>query len=144
LINKFVITILGILLFLGVASCDKYEKQQKKLKGKWELVSYRFKNQQGLSYYPEASGTLFFENCNDTVCAYSLDLVYSSPQISGTRNEAGKYSLEEDGGKLFLTPIVNGIEQDRISNGMTLLTRSDLQFQYTDDFGRSHHFVFEK
>ena len=129
---------------LGLSACDKYEKQQKRIKGTWELVNYRFKSQLGLSYFPEASGTIFFENCDDTICAYSMSLEYSSPQITGTRVEAGKYSLEEEGGQLYLTPIVNGIDQQRISNGMTLLTKTDLQFQYTDDLGRSHHFVFEK
>ena len=133
-----------IAFVLGLSACDKYEKQQKRIKGTWELVSYRFKSQLGLSYFPEASGTMFFENCDDTICAYSMSLEYSSPQITGTRVEAGKYSLEEEGGQLYLTPIVNGIDQPRISNGMTLLTKTDLQFQYTDDLGRSHHFVFEK
>ncbi len=133
-----------IAFVLGLSACDKYEKQQKRIKGTWELVSYRFKSQLGLSYFPEASGTMFFENCDDTICAYSMSLEYSSPQITGTRVEAGKYSLEEEGGQLYLTPIVNGIDHARISNGMTLLTRTDLQFQYTDDLGRSHHFVFEK
>lgn len=129
---------------LGFWSCDKYEKQQKRLNGTWQLTSYKFRNQQGLSYYPEASGSLFFENCDDTICAYSMSIEYSSPQITGTRVEAGKYSLIEEGGKLYMTPIVNGVDQDRISNGMSLLTRTDLKFQYSDTLGRSHHFVFEK
>lgn len=142
--SRILIAALTIAIVLGLSSCDKYEKQQKRIKGTWELVSYRFKNLQGLSYFPEASGTIFFENCDDTICAYSISLEYASPQITGTRVEAGKYSLEEEGGRLYLTPIVNGVDQNRISNGMTLLTRTDLQFQYTDTLGRSHHFVFEK
>lgn len=142
--NRGYIFLLVALLTLGLFACDKYEKQQKRLEGTWQLTSYKFKNQLGLSYYPEASGEMFFENCNDTVCAYSLSIEYASPQITGTRVEAGKYSLKEDGGKLYLTPIVNGVDQERISNGMALLTRTDLQFHYTDDQGRSHHFVFER
>ncbi|MFK7787470.1 MAG: hypothetical protein AB8B56_20265 [Crocinitomicaceae bacterium] len=138
------ISILVAIAALSLSSCDKYEKQQKHLDGNWTLTSYKFKNQLGLSYYPEASGTIFFENCSDTVCAYSTSLEYSSPQITGARVEAGRYSLNKDGGQLYLTPIVNGIDQNRISNGMTLLTRTNLQFQYTDDQGRSHHYVFEK
>ena len=144
MISRFLILALTIAVVLGFSSCDKYEKQQRRIEGNWELVSYKFKSQLGLSYYPEASGTLFFENCDDAVCAYSMSIEYTSPQITGTRVEAGKYSLEEEGGRLYLTPIVGGIDQNRISNGMTLLTRTDLQFQYTDDLGRSHHFVFEK
>ena len=73
-----------------------------------------------------------------------MSIEYVSPQITGARIEAGKYSLNKEGGKLFLIPIVNGVDQNRISNGITLLTRTDLKFQYTDDLGRSHHFVFEK
>lgn len=73
-----------------------------------------------------------------------MSIEYASPQITGSRVEAGKYSLTEEGGQLFMTPIVNGVDQARISNGMSLLTRTDLKFQYTDDMGRSHHFVFEK
>ncbi|MDG1332412.1 MAG: hypothetical protein P8P74_08780 [Crocinitomicaceae bacterium] len=141
--SRFLIALLALIAF-SFSACDKYEKQQKRIEGNWELISYKFKNQQGLSYYPAASGTMFFENCDDTVCAYTMAIEYTSPQITGTRNEAGKYSLEEEGGRLYLTPIIGGIDQDRISNGMTLLTRTDLQFQYTDDLGRSHHFVFEK
>ena len=144
MINRFLIATLVIALVLGFSACDKYEKQQKRLHGTWELISYKFKNQQGLTYYPEASGSLFFENCDDTICAYSMSIEYASPQITGTRVEAGKYSLIEDGGKLYMTPIVNGVDQVRISNGMSLLTRTDLKFQYTDDLGRSHHYVFEK
>lgn len=144
MISRFLIATCAIALALGFSSCDKYEKQQKRINGTWQLTSYKFKNQQGLSYYPEASGSIFFENCDDTICAYSLSIEYSSPQITGTRVEAGKYSLNEEGGKLYLTPIIGGIDQNRISNGMSLLTRTDLKFQYTDDLGRSHHFVFEK
>lgn len=144
MISRVLISSLIVVIALSTSSCDKYEKQQKHLDGNWTLVDYRFKNQLGLSYYPEATGTMFFENCNDTVCAYTMSLEYTSPQITGTRSEAGKYSLNEQGDKLYLTPIVGGIDQDRISNGMTLLTRTDLQFQYTDDLGRSHHYVFEK
>ncbi len=73
-----------------------------------------------------------------------MSLEYSSPQITGTRVEAGRYGLSEEGDRLYLTPIVNGIDQSSISNGMTLLTRTDLQFLYTDDQGWSHHYVFEK
>lgn len=144
LVSRFFIASLFIALALGFSSCDKYEKQQKRIKGTWQLTSYKFKNQQGLSYYPEASGALFFENCDDSICAYSMSIEYTSPQITGTRVEAGKYSLNKDGGKLYLTPIVNGVDQNRISNGMSLLTKTDLVFQYTDSLGRSHHFVFEK
>ncbi len=125
-------------------SCDKYEKQQKRLNGTWQLSSYRFKNQQGLSYYPEASGSIFFDNCDSTECAYSMSIEYTSPQITGSRVEAGKYSLNVEDGTLFLTPIVNGTEQEQISNFMSVLTRTDLKFQYTDDLGRSHYYVFEK
>ena len=133
-----------IAIVIGVSSCDKYEKQQKRIKGTWQLTSYKFTNQQGLSYYPEASGSLFFENCDDTICAYSMSIEYSSPQITGSRVEAGKYSFSEEGGKLYLTPIIAGVDQERMSNGMTLLTRTDLQFQYSDSQSQSHHFVFEK
>jgi hypothetical protein len=129
---------------LGLSSCDKYKRQQKRIEGNWTLVEYMFKNQLGLSYFPEASGTIFFENCGDSICAYSMSIEFSSPQTTGTRVEAGRYSLEEEGGQLYLTPIINGVDQNQISNGMTLLTRTDLQFQYTDDQGRSHHYVFEK
>ena len=83
--SKSLIATLAIAIVFVFSSCDKYEKQQKRLKGNWELVSYKFKNQQGLSYYPEASGTLFFENCDADVCAYSMAIEYSSPQITGTR-----------------------------------------------------------
>ena len=144
MISRFVISAFTIALVLGFSSCDKYEKQQKRIEGNWQLTSYKFKNEQSLSYYPEASGSLFFENCDDTICAYSMSIQYSSPQITGTRVEAGRYSLVEEGGKLYMIPIVNGVDQERISNGMSLLTRTDLKFQYTDDLGRSHHFVFEK
>ena len=142
--SRFLIAAFSIATVFGFFSCDKYEKQQKRIKGTWQLTSYKFKNQQGLSYYPEASGSLFFENCDDTLCAYSMSIEYASPQITGTRVEVGRYSLNEEGGQLYMIPIVNGIDQDRISNGMSVLTRTDLKFQYTDDLGRSHHFVFEK
>ena len=132
------------LVTVSFSSCDKYEKQQKRLHGTWNLISYRYKNQLGLSYYPEVSGSIFFENCNDQVCAYSMSIAYSSPQITGTRVEAGKYRLNTEKGSLYFTPIVNGTEQDEIDNFMSVLTRTDLKFQYTDDQGRSHYYVFEK
>lgn len=125
-------------------SCSKHEAIFKKLDGTWSVTSYRFKNELGLSYYPEVEGSLFFENCDDTICAYTMNLHYSHPQISGSRVEAGKFSFLVDDNKLLLTPIVNGVEQETISNGVTLFTKTDIQFQYTDDLGRSHHFVFEK
>ncbi len=87
---------------------------------------------------------MFFENCDDAICAYSMSIEYSSPQITGTRVEAGKYSLNKEGGELNLIPIIGGVDQAQISNGMPLLTKTDLKFQYTDDQGRSHHFVFKK
>lgn len=144
MINKILISFSIVLLVTSFSSCDKYEKAKKQLAGTWQLTSYRFKNQQSLSYFPESSGTLFFENCGDTVCAYSIALTYSSPQITGTRNESGKYSINEDGGMMYFVPIVNGAEQSRISNRVTLHTKTNLEFQYTDSLGRSHHFVFQK
>lgn len=144
MINRFVIASICSLLILGFSSCDKYEKTQKRLSGTWTLVSYKFKNQQGLSYFPEASGTIFFDNCSDTVCAYSMSINYSSPQITGSRVEAGRYSMNDEFSTLFQTPIVGGVDQERISNFLSLLTRTDLKFQFTDSLGRSHHFVFEK
>lgn len=134
-----------LIVLLGTLfACSKHEAVFKKLDGSWTLTSYRFKNQQGLSYYPEASGSLFFENCEDSICAYSINIQYDHPQISGSRVEAGKFSFDVFENKLLLTPIVGGIDQTTSSNGVTLLTRTDLEFQYTDDLGRSHHFVFEK
>ncbi len=125
-------------------SCSKHEKVYKKLDGSWTLTSYRFKNQQGLSYYPEASGTLFFDNCGDTICAYSMNIQYNHSQISGSRVEAGKFGFTVEGSKLLLTPIVASVDQTTITHGVMLLTKTDLEFQYTDDLGRSHHYVFEK
>ena len=142
--NKVLISLLIVLCSASFMSCDKYEKRQKFMAGTWNLTSYKFKNQQGLSYFPEASGTLFFENCDDSICAYSISLTYASPQITGTRNESGKYSMNESGDRLYFVPIVNGAEQARITNGVTLLTRTDMELYYTDTLGRSHHFVFEK
>lgn len=142
--SKLFIALFVTVVMFAFSSCDKYEKQQKFLHGTWELTSYRFKNQQGLSYYPESSGSIFFENCESDVCAYSMSIDYSSPQITGTRVEAGKYSLNVEDGTLYFTPIENGIEQEQISNFMSVLTRTDLKFQYTDDLGRSHYYVFEK
>ena len=133
-----------VLLVLAMLSCSKHEKAVNKLEGSWTLTSYRFKNQQGLSYYTEASGSLFFENCSDTICAYSMNLQYSHPQISGSRVEAGKFEFDVFENNLLLTPIVGGVDQTTIKNGVTLLTKTDLEFQYTDDLGRSHHYVFEK
>jgi hypothetical protein len=133
-----------VLLFFTIVSCSKHEKVFNKLDGAWTLTSYRFKNQQGLSYYPEASGSLFFENCSDTICAYSMNIQYNHPQISGSRVEAGKFGFDVFENKLLLTPIVGGIDQTTITNGVTLLTKTDLEFQYTDDLGRSHHYIFEK
>ena len=135
------VIILSVALLM---SCNKHEAALKKLDGTWTLKSYRFKNELGLSYYPESVGTIFFENCDDTVCAYSLNIQYAHPQISGSRVEAGKFSFWVDDNKLMLTPIVGGMEQSTISNSVSLFTRTDLEFQYTDDLGRSHHFVFEK
>jgi hypothetical protein len=133
-----------ILFTVLILSCNKQEAVFKKLEGTWTLTSYRFKNELGLSYYPESEGTLFFENCDDTVCAYSMNIQYAHTQITGSRVEAGKFTFLVDENKLILTPIVGGTEQATITNGVSLFTKTDLEFQYTDDLGRSHHYIFEK
>jgi hypothetical protein len=131
-----------LLLHVG---CSKQNRVQKKLDGIWHLTEYRFKTVQGFNYYPEASGELFFENCGNDLCAYSMNIAFAHPKLTGTRVEAGAYSLNDDAGVLSMIPydISNNPEPAKVHNVM-LITRTDLNLEYVDELGRAHYYLFEK
>ena len=123
-------------------ACSKERATYKKLSGLWKITRYQYTNPQGLSYYPEVSGSLFIEDCDQHPCAYVLDITFVHPNVHGNRAESGEIQLNETGDHFSLLPSDPTIADT--DNQIILLTKDQVKIQYFDGLGQSHHYIFKR
>jgi hypothetical protein len=134
-----------LVLLLFQVGCSKQDRAFKKLSGIWHLTEYRYRTLEGFNYYLDASGEIFFENCDGGLCAYSMNITYSHPKLTGTRDEAGAFTVNDDAGVVSIIPydISNNPEPTK-KHTVMLLTKTEVKFEYVDDLGYAHYYLFER
>lgn len=124
------------------ASCDKVDRTKKKFSGTWNVYSYRLIDHNGFTHEYPASGTVYFEFCENESCAYTLNLTYDVSGNSLIKAESGLYHLKDsEYYELYRnsTGTIDTLDYGRI----LLLTRKDLKTEFKDDDG-IHVLVLEK
>ena len=136
--NKFIGLILLVLVFTG---CDKVKQVHKDLEGEWQIITYRRTNDQGLTYFLPADGTLQFTSCSNAICSYDFNFSYEDQGVISVYSNSG--SLNQHNHEHFdLFPTVSS--GDSIYDGRILLiTKDDLKMLYNDGV-HEHYFVLEK
>lgn len=128
-----------------IAGCSKVKKTKKELNGEWQVVSYKFTNLNGLSYfYSTQENAVTFENCDSEFCGYSIFVEYENQGDFDTLNFSGQYKFKDEKAEYFdmlvnNKPIIDTIKDARI----ILITKDDLMTEFNDDTGR-HLLVMKK
>jgi len=139
--SKILFFLLVLILF---ASCNKQKNVQKKLTGEWNILSYTFQENNGLSYKYTTKGTIRFENCNNEYCAYELDMKFIKSGQSYLKNDIGEYKVEKDGEHFTLNRLnSDGTISTFQKNRILLINKDQMKMLIQDEFG-VHHFVLEK
>jgi hypothetical protein len=135
---------LFILLILTTSlSCDKAQRNTKKLEGTWQIYSYAQLTSGGFRTYYDAEGTLSFTKVNDKTLNYVDDFVYFMASDTLVSKRIGLLTLS---GKKGLDPdiVLSNPGNMEISNErIYVLTKDDLKIEFYEN-GIGHVFVLQK
>ena len=133
-----------LLLFLVFTACNKQKSVVKKLTGEWNITSYTFQENNGLSYNYVANGTFHFDNCSSEYCAYELNMTFTVSGQNFLKNDVGEYKVEKDGEHFTLNRLnSDGTISTFLKNRILLITKDQMKMLIQDEFG-VHHFILEK
>lgn len=133
------------LVFL--TACNKDKTIARKLSGEWELVLFKISLPDGTSQYPVSTGTLDIteEDAKHGKSTFSSSLHFSLLGSDNTEIKNGKLELRENGNYLSVSVLdtndqIIASEYHRIM----VLTKTDLQIEYSDDLGRLRNLTFRR
>lgn len=129
-----------------VTACSKVTKTKRKLTGEWTVLSYKFTNINGLSYFYEPFTSKFkFGDCPEEQCDYSFFMQYENQGNTVDFNQSGYYEFVENNGEYFELYRNNGMGGvDTIHKArIILITKDDLKAEFGDGNGR-HVFIMQK
>ncbi len=133
-----------LFLFLLLAACNKQKSIVKKLTGEWNIYSYTFQENNGLSYNYDAKGILRFENCGNEFCGYELDMTFTKSGQNIAKHDLGEYKVEKDGEHFTINRSnSDGTISTFLKNRILLINKEQMKMLIQDEFG-VHHFVLEK
>lgn len=140
--------ILFFLIFsLFFVSCDKQKRTTKKIDGEWEISIYKITDTEGLAEFAVCSGSYFFNSCSDksASCDYTSNLIYDFPSSSGAAIETGTFEVLPDGEYMDVTSLnATNIAISVYNCRILTLTKTDLQFEFTDSTFKIHSLFFKK
>lgn len=116
----------------SLSACSRVKSTKKELGGQWEVVSYKYTNSNGLSYYYTAiNSNVYFDNCSDDKCPYGIEIVYDNQGIYDTMKVAGTYQFLDKKAEYYDLTVDGGTPSDTISSARILLiTKDDLLTEY--------------
>jgi hypothetical protein len=127
--------------FFAVVGCNKDASTTNKLLGEWNLVSLKYKNNEGLTRPINCIGTVYFDKDNST---YSTTFQYnSSLPIHGLGTRKGAFLVSEKGKKLLLTDSLS-VQSPFITTQIDCITSNDLVLHYYDNSYQMYDYVFKK
>lgn len=137
----------SIILLIIVFSCSKDQKTINKLEGNWELVKYSQTYSNGLSALIESTGTISFSSYKSrekSNCTYSRSQTYSINGIVSDIQEAGNYTINDEGKGLKINILqVDGTYSNDIQLEVNTVTSTDLKIVGVFD-NINHLFIYKK
>ena len=128
-----------------LSACSKVKQTKKQLAGDWEVVTYKYTNANGNSYYYDAStSVIYFDNCESDVCDYSMDIIYDNQGVIDTLSLSGSYQFSDKKGEYYDMTVDNSLQNDTIKDArIILITKDDLLTEYKYNDGL-HTLVLKK
>lgn len=130
-----------------ISSCDKAKQSSRRMEGVWEIRTYKLTFQDGISEYAECSGTLEVTSTDQDGWQNKMlrKIDYSFPSSTGSEDKVGLIKFRGKGdymdvGVLDGSGNVVFLEDHRIM----VLTRTDLQLIFADQYSRFHTMTFRK
>lgn len=129
---------IAFILLVFFSSCDKVKKTQKKIKGEWEIVSYRTFNNAGLTEYHEANGKIKFGSDTDSTFTYCEDFVVDGVTIQ----RSGIGTFVNESGLDYKLDISLPTSSTMTDCSIKLITKDDLKIEQRDS-QLTHIFVLK-
>lgn len=139
--------VLIFVLIIFLLSCDKQKKAARKIAEKWEIVTYKVTDLEGLSEYATCSGTMTFDACdnNATTCTYRSQINFVFATYSGSNNENGTFEVNEKGDYMDVSSFdVSNILISKYNYRILTLNKTDLQLTFTDSLGFIYMYIFKR
>ncbi len=133
-----------VIILVLISSCDKEQRTKKKLAGSWNIIEYQYSNFSGLTYRYDTYGQMTFENCEDALCNYAIDMYFINQGDTSYRNDNGYYELIKGSDNYILYKMDSSGITDTLDNGrIILLTKKSLKIEFTEFYQR-HLFILER
>jgi hypothetical protein len=138
-----------LIIFVGLTflftSCDKETSVAKKLLGEWDLVAFKITLQNGINQYPESHGDLIITEGNNAPLDFSSTHHYTLLGTEIVESKSGFMQLKDNGNYLDVTLLdENDLELGLEAHRIMVLTKTDLQLEYTDSEGRLRNLTYKK
>lgn len=131
------------ILLLLLLSCNKEKTVEKHLPGTWNIVYYKFTDNEGFNYYPEFEGKFYFEK-HASAPAYAIGLTLNHPKITQTRVETGTYNIKSAVKFDLLASNGNGTVTTHPDYEILFISKSDLKILFVDSLNRVHTLALKK
>ncbi len=136
-----------LMIGFGLLSCDKNKQTTKKIDGKWELISYKLTNYEGLIEYGSGDGTWSFESKAPYNEAYPYTCDYSFEFPSGLKSVAlrGTFKVVSKGQYIdFTLEDSTGAVMKTCNYRILTHTKDDLEIEYLDEQTIRHNYLLKK
>ena len=123
-------TLTILALFVLIISCG--EKRVKRIvPGTWTLVSIEGTDSWGFTKEYSGTGQLIFEDCDNSTCAYSINIDATGGYGEYTRSDSGVYDVVLDATNIrFIRTSLPQI--DTVDAHIFQLTKTDLKISYKE------------
>jgi hypothetical protein len=129
------------------SACDKEKQVTKKMIGEWELVQFKITLQDGTSQFPASTGKLIIVDSEDIQhqLKYNSQLDYTLFGNATEEIKTGFIVLRDKGNYLDAT-VLNESNTEIASEDhrIMVLTKTDLQLEYSDLEGRLRNLTYRK
>lgn len=138
--------LLFLVIVLLLSSCDKEKSISKKLTGEWELTLFKITLQNGLSQYPESSGNLkIVESDGEVDNSFQSQMSFDLSGNPETETKTGTIQLRDNGNYMNVSILdANNVQIGTEDHRIMVLTKTDLQLEFADEFGRLRNLTFRK
>lgn len=113
--------------------------------GDWELVQFKITLQNGISQYPVSSGTINISESENNKMDFISSIEYTLFSQFISENKSGTMELRDNGSYINVLILdENDAEIGTEDHRIMVLTKTDLQLEYSDADGRLRNLTFRK
>lgn len=126
--------LIAIAIVFLLSGCTKIHRVSGRIAGKWQLISYKRTNYEGMISYPAASGSAAFDDLStpEDSAVYTFQIARTIDALDDSLLERGTYKLVEKGNFMYLN------EQDNLDQTISYIkyrilssTDSDLEIEFS-------------